>query len=118
MASSAPQPEGSNNTRAPLTAVSPTDQSGIIAILTSFSLSLVLLSTGVRVYAKRYAGVFRSDDLAFYAAVVFAVVQTAVVFFLMTRGWGKVVGLMSEDDLRSVQRVSYTGNLEMCRSAC
>lgn len=89
-----------------LTFVSPANQTGIIAILTSFSLGLILLSTGVRLYAKRYAGVCRSDDVAFYLAVCFGLVQMAVVFFLVSQGWGKIVDLLSPEELRSIQRVS------------
>jgi hypothetical protein len=90
---------------APLTAVTPTNQSGIIAILTGFSFGLVLLSTGVRIHVRRGAGAFRADDLACYAAVLFAIVQTSIVFWMVSLGLGKVVELLSATEVAQLQRV-------------
>jgi hypothetical protein len=93
------------NIRPPLTDVTPSDQRGIIAILTGFSLGLLLLSTGVRLYAKRYAGVLRGDDIACYLVVLFGIAQSGVAFYLVKLGWGKAVDLLDKHELKTMQKV-------------
>jgi hypothetical protein len=105
MASPTPSSSLLPNISPPLTHVTPYDQSGVIAVLTGFSLGLLLLGTGVRLYAKRYAGILRGDNIAFYLAVVFGIVQSAVAFYLVKLGWGKVTDMLSDSDLRSIRRV-------------
>lgn len=106
MASPTPQPSLPAIVNTPLASISATNQSGTIAILAGFSLGLLLLSTGVRLYAKRYAGLLRGDDLAFYFAVIVAIVQASLVFFLVSRRLGKVVGLLTLEELERIQKVS------------
>lgn len=55
---------------APLATIDKDDQGGLIAILTAFSLTLVLMSVGIRFYAKKEWRAYKSDDFAFFAAVV------------------------------------------------
>jgi len=106
MDTSSPQPSNASDMHAPLTSASPSDQTSIIAILTGFALGLILLSTGVRLHARRYSGVFRPDDCAFYFAVFFALTQTGFVFYLVSEGLGKTVDSLRADELESVERVS------------
>ncbi|KAL6712603.1 hypothetical protein ACN47E_000480 [Coniothyrium glycines] len=95
----------------PLTALTKLNQNGIIAIITGFSFGLVLLSTGIRVYARRHAGKCRSDDLAFYAAVFFATGQSAMMFFLLTQGLGKSFDLIQPAEFVTIQRGNVASNL-------
>jgi hypothetical protein len=94
-----------SNIRPPLTLVTLSDQRGIIAIVTGFSIGLQLLSTGVRVYAKQYAGVLRGDDIAFYLAVIFGIAQSGVALYLVKLGWGRLVDLLDEQDLKTLRKV-------------
>lgn len=66
-ATSTPLPAGITP---PYAAINDHDQSGLIAILAGFSLGLVLLSAGIRMYARRYSGDYRIDDYTIFAAVV------------------------------------------------
>lgn len=89
----------------PLTYVTSTNQSGIVAILAGFSLGIILLSTGVRLYAKHNSGPLRGDDFAFYMAALIALSQTALIFWLVSLGLGKSVELLNVDELRYLQKV-------------
>jgi len=60
-------PEGISG---PLAGINSQDQSGLIAILTAFSLGLVLLSIATRIYARREFRSYRVDDYTFFAASV------------------------------------------------
>src|ERR1700735_2378617 len=56
---------------APLEVISDTDQGGLIAILTAFSLSLVLIiSLPIRTYVRSTMSTYRLDDYAFLVASV------------------------------------------------
>ena len=68
-------PEGISK---PLASINADDQSGLIAILTAFSLGLVLLSVGTRIYARHEFRAYRIDDLTFFAAAVSAFVRALV----------------------------------------
>lgn len=54
----------------PVASINADDQSGLIAILTAFSLALVLLSIATRIYVRHDFRVYRTDDAAFFAAAV------------------------------------------------
>jgi hypothetical protein len=55
---------------APLEAISSTDQGGLVAILSAFALSLVLVSFPIRVYVRSKLSTYKADDYAFLAATV------------------------------------------------
>lgn len=46
------------------------NQSGVIAIITAFSLGLILLSACMKLYARKYFRKFRHDDITFALAIV------------------------------------------------
>lgn len=61
----------SSGLTAPLEIVSDTDQGGLVAILTAFSLSLVLvISLPIRTYVRSTMSTYKVDDYAFLAAAV------------------------------------------------
>lgn len=89
----------------PPTSITPTNQNGVIAIITGFSLCLVLLSVGVRMYAKRYASAFRWDDVTFYITAVLGLAQISVGLYMVAHGLGKTVeelGMMNFSKIRKV----------------
>lgn len=97
-------PTPSHTIHPPLTAVTPTDQTGIIAILTGFSLGLILLSSVVRLYARRSTRIARSDDVAFYSAVTIALAQTGLVLYLVSAGLGKSVEALEPAAIKTLEQ--------------
>jgi len=61
----------SSDISGPLEIISDTDQGGLVAILTAFSLSLVLIiSLPIRTYVRSTMSTYKLDDYAFLAAAV------------------------------------------------
>lgn len=54
----------------PPASINSQDQSGLIAILTAFSLGLVLLSIATRIYVRHELRLYRIDDFTFFVATV------------------------------------------------
>jgi len=54
----------------PLSLISPTDQGGLIAIISAFSITLVLISFPIRAYVRSKTGTWKNDDYLFIGAVV------------------------------------------------
>jgi hypothetical protein len=80
----------------PLTSITPTNQTGIIAILTAFSLGLIILSALVRMYARQNTISHHSDDTAFYAAFVFGIAEVSLTLYLVSIGLGKAAELLDD----------------------
>lgn len=104
--------------RPPLTAVTPEDQTGIIAILTGFSLGLLLLSIGVRIYARRNAGVQRCDDCAFHAAVVFGLTEVGTTLYLISLGMGRNFELLDDGKVEEIKKGVLATSLLYVMSLC
>jgi hypothetical protein len=61
----------SSDVSGPLEIISDTDQGGLVAILTAFSLSLVLIiSLPIRTYVRSTMSTYKLDDYAFLGATV------------------------------------------------
>lgn len=109
--------------RPPLTEVSPTNQTGVIAILTGFSLGLLLLSILVRLYPRRNARL-QSCDCAFYLAVVFGLAEVSTTAWLISIGLGKNIDMLDEVAIRVVERgalatrMSYLLTLWLSKVSC
>jgi hypothetical protein len=88
------------------TYIDATNQNGVIAIVTGFSLCVVLLSVGVRLYARRYASVYRWDDVAFYVTAALGVGQIAVGLYMVGKGLGKTVEKLGEENFVLIKNVS------------
>jgi hypothetical protein len=54
----------------PLAGINSQDQSGLLAILTAFSLGIILLSIATRIYVRHEFRLYRIDDYTFFAATV------------------------------------------------
>ncbi|OAL30369.1 hypothetical protein AYO22_01567 [Fonsecaea multimorphosa] len=67
----------------PLGVISPEDQSGLILILTSLSLSFVLVSFAIRIYIRVPARLWKWDDHVFTAAT------SSLVFYAVHLGLGQ-----------------------------
>ncbi|KAF1934393.1 uncharacterized protein M421DRAFT_521 [Didymella exigua CBS 183.55] len=114
----------STTIHAPLTAVTPQDQTGIIAILAGFSVGLLLLSTAVRVWARRNAGSRNGDDCTFYAGMVIGLGEAGLTLWLIGEGLGKSVEGLDEGVVRTLEQgvlgttVLYLATLWMSKVSC
>ncbi|KAJ5349473.1 hypothetical protein N7541_007200 [Penicillium brevicompactum] len=84
----------------PLTANNETNHNGVITIITTFALSMVLGSLGIRVYSAYSRRVHQLDDLAFAATVI------STVFVQVHSGWGKTKSLIKNGDLGRMEKVT------------
>jgi hypothetical protein len=108
----------------PLTEVSDTNQTGIIAILTGFSLGLLLLSILVRLYARRNVQRQDGGDCAFYLGVVLGLAEISVSLWLVGMGMGKNINMLDEESvvqmIRGILATSmlYLGTLCLSKVSC
>ncbi|KAJ5592034.1 uncharacterized protein N7459_002403 [Penicillium hispanicum] len=96
MAAALPSPTMPAGFTPPLTVDNSINHNGLIAVLTAFSMFLVLGSLGIRVYSayNRRARQL-DDDWCFGLTVVFALAQTCVVSASIHLGWGKTDALIT-----------------------
>lgn len=112
--------------RPPLTEVSETNQTGIIAILTGFTLGLLLLSILVRLYVRRERNTGRQnhDDYAFYLGVVLGLAEVCVTLWLIDKGMGKNFSMLGGASLGSIKSgmaatsILYLGTLCLSKISC
>jgi len=112
--------------RPPLTEVSETNQTGIIAILTGFTLALLLLSILVRLYVRRErnTGRLNHDDYAFYLGVMLGLAEVCVTLWLIDEGMGKNSNMLGDANLGRIQSgmaatgILYLGTLCMSKISC
>ncbi|KAJ5091053.1 hypothetical protein NUU61_005923 [Penicillium alfredii] len=92
----------------PLTVNNDVNHNGLIAVITSFSLFLVLGSLGIRVYSAYNRKARQMDDPTFTATVnqVIALAQMTTVFVQIHFGWGKTTSLIADQDLIPMKKVS------------
>jgi hypothetical protein len=63
----------------------------------------------VRLYARRYASVYRWDDVAFYVTAALGVGQIAVGLYMVGKGLGKTVEKLGKDNFVTIKNVSFLG---------
>ncbi|KAL5375138.1 hypothetical protein DPSP01_011451 [Paraphaeosphaeria sporulosa] len=87
------------------------NQSGVIAIITGFSLGLVLLAACMKLFARKYFRNFRHDDVTFALAIVFAVVQSSVVCFQIHVGLGVTFANLTWDQKMTIRKAGLAADL-------
>ncbi|KAJ5732415.1 hypothetical protein N7493_003896 [Penicillium malachiteum] len=82
----------------PLTVDNETNHSGLLAIITSFTIFLVLGSLGIRVYSAYSRHVRGKDDLFFGFIVIVALAQASAASIAIHLGWGQTATSISNKD--------------------
>ncbi|KAL5434617.1 hypothetical protein PMIN05_007697 [Paraphaeosphaeria minitans] len=100
-----------SNVSPPPEVISYDNQSGVIAIITGFSLSLILLSACMKLYARKYFRAFWHDDITFALAVGFAIVQGSVVFFQIHDGLGVIFANLAWDQKMTIRKAGVAAEL-------
>lgn len=110
--------------RPPLTEVSETNQTGIIAILTGFTLGLLLLSSLVRLYVRRNTGRQNHAEYAFHLGIVLGLAEVSVTLWLIDEGMGKNSSMLGDATLSRIQSgmaatsILYLGTLCLSKVSC
>ncbi|MCJ1485909.1 hypothetical protein MMC06_006084, partial [Schaereria dolodes] len=96
----------------PLAIITATDHSGWVIIGTAFSLSLALLSGGIRYFIRRVISPpFGYDDISIGVATAALVIQSSVVFHSISQGLGKSGELLSTEQLVHIGKCAYVSDI-------
>ncbi|KFY95000.1 hypothetical protein V498_03592 [Pseudogymnoascus sp. VKM F-4517 (FW-2822)] len=96
----------------PLTVISPTDQGGVVLIITALGMVFALVSILIRLYIRlQIRHTYERDDTAVAIAMVFSIVQSSVVFVEVSKGYGKTIGDISATGIIELQKASYASDL-------
>ena len=91
-------PTWDSGVTAPFEVSTDDDQRGFLAVMTATAFCFVLVGFIIRAYVRYTVGGFKADDWVLTGASVFAVIQTAVLFSAIQKGFGAVADLVSPDD--------------------
>ncbi|KFZ03048.1 hypothetical protein V502_11277 [Pseudogymnoascus sp. VKM F-4520 (FW-2644)] len=96
----------------PLTVISPTNQGGVILIITALGMVFALVSILIRLYIRlQIRHSYERDDTAVAIAMVFSIIQSSVVFVEVSKGYGKTIGDISASGIIELQKASYASDL-------
>ncbi|KAL8999920.1 MAG: hypothetical protein Q9169_001326 [Polycauliona sp. 2 TL-2023] len=93
----------------PVSEVTPTNHGALVLITNGFGLCLVLIFTIIRVFARLFINPpFDRDDLLMGVATLLAIIYSALLFSLVSKGFGRAQDLLSPGALVAVQKVCPT----------
>ncbi|KAK5019803.1 hypothetical protein BJ546DRAFT_1076115 [Cryomyces antarcticus] len=105
-----PSPIATPDILLPLEVITPTDRGGLLTVITALFLSFVLVFFLLRLCIRLKArGSWRHDDNYLSAATVFSVIQSAVVFDQVSRGFGRSADLIDPVDLAYIRKMHLLG---------
>ncbi|KAL9013964.1 MAG: hypothetical protein Q9173_001362 [Seirophora scorigena] len=91
----------------PISVVTPSDHGAFILITSGFGLSLILIFTIIRVFARLFINPpFDGDDLFMGISTLLGIIYSALLFSLVSKGFGKAGDLLSSTALVSVQKLT------------
>ncbi|KAI4112533.1 MAG: hypothetical protein LQ345_006332 [Seirophora villosa] len=95
----------------PISVVTPSDHGAFILITSGFGLSLILIFTIIRVFARLFINPpFDGDDLLMGISTLLGIIYSAILFSLVSTGFGKAGDLLSSSALVSVQKLLYASD--------
>ncbi|KFY42604.1 hypothetical protein V495_04422 [Pseudogymnoascus sp. VKM F-4514 (FW-929)] len=96
----------------PLAVISPTNQGGVVLIITALCMVFALVSILIRLYIRlqiRHA--YERDDSAVAIAMLFSIIQSSVVFVEVSKGYGKTIRDISPSGIIELQKASYASDI-------
>ncbi|KAJ6010407.1 hypothetical protein N7451_001819 [Penicillium sp. IBT 35674x] len=96
---------------APLTVDNDYNHSGLIVVLTAFTLVLFIVAIAARINSSTQKASFQPDDFAFAALVIAAVIQVSLVFGQVHYGWGTRMESIDAGSKEQMLKVELTGHL-------
>ncbi|KAL3457653.1 hypothetical protein BJX64DRAFT_292890 [Aspergillus heterothallicus] len=97
--------------RAPLTADTEDDHSGLVVVIASFYIVLILSSLVARAFSSHRKQVVQQDDYIFAALVVLAFTQASVVLAQVHFGWGRALDLIPVRDRGRMLKTGYAADV-------
>ncbi|KAI4237843.1 MAG: hypothetical protein LQ349_001538 [Xanthoria aureola] len=95
----------------PISEVTSTDHGAFVLITNGFALCLVLIFTIIRVFARLFINPpFDRDDLLMGVATLLAIIYSALLFSVVSKGFGKAQDLLSPAALVTVQKLLYASD--------
>ncbi|KAI4228446.1 MAG: hypothetical protein L6R36_001637 [Xanthoria steineri] len=95
----------------PISEVTSTDHGAFVLITNGFGLCLVLIFTIIRVFARLFINPpFDRDDLLMGVATLLAIIYSALLFSLVSKGFGRAQDLLSPAALVTVQKLLYASD--------
>lgn len=94
----------------PLGVISPTDQTGLIVILTAVSLSFIVVSFLIRIYIRAPKRLWKWDDNVLTIATALSIIQTSLVFYEVHLGFGRQKTLRGDSSNDNLVKKYYFAN--------
>ncbi|KAH6721030.1 hypothetical protein BKA61DRAFT_699310 [Leptodontidium sp. MPI-SDFR-AT-0119] len=94
---------------APLTIITSTDQSGVVLIVTAIGLAFAFVSMLIRVYIQ--LGLRTTADIAVVLSMVFYIFQATATFIGTSKGFGKTIDDIPENQLIPLQKAIYASEI-------
>ncbi|KAJ5792076.1 uncharacterized protein N7503_008054 [Penicillium pulvis] len=95
---------------APLTVDNEYNHSGLIVVLTAFTLVLFIVAIAARINSSSQKASFQPDDFAFAALVTAAFIQVSLVFGQVHYGWGTRMKSIDAGSKEQMLKVELTCN--------
>ncbi|KAI9728793.1 MAG: hypothetical protein M1834_007179 [Cirrosporium novae-zelandiae] len=106
-----PTPTYASGVSPPFEVITDTDRRGLIAIMTSMSICLVLLSFGIRVYLRTSTIRWRVDDSVLTMSAIVYFIQSGVVYYAMDKGLGETLEDIPSQNLVKLQKAEYAADI-------
>ncbi|KAI1618475.1 hypothetical protein EDD37DRAFT_622808 [Exophiala viscosa] len=96
----------------PLAIITPTDQRGVLYIITALCLATSIVSLLIRAYVRvEFSQSYGKDDISVAAAFILLIVQSCLIFLAASKGVGEALSDIASGDLLSLQKTYYAANL-------
>lgn len=92
---------------APLATIDPDHHAPRLLITTALGVVIILLTLLIRVHIRwKVSPPFASDDFVMTAATALAIIESALVFSQVHKGFGTSIRLVAEQAINPIQKVS------------
>ncbi|KAK4940170.1 hypothetical protein LTR10_019705 [Elasticomyces elasticus] len=96
----------------PLAVITPTDQRGVLYIITALCLATSIVSLLIRGYVRvEFSQSYGKDDISIGAAFILLIIQSCLIFVAARKGVGEALSDIPSHDLLSLQKTYYAANL-------
>ncbi|KAJ5539071.1 hypothetical protein N7513_007403 [Penicillium frequentans] len=96
---------------APLTVDNEYNHSGLIVVLTAFTLVLFIVAIAARINSSSQKASFQPDDFAFAALVTAAFIQVSLVFGQVHYGWGTRMKSIDAGSKEQMLKLGYAADI-------
>ncbi|KAK5049004.1 hypothetical protein LTR84_005426 [Exophiala bonariae] len=96
----------------PIAIVTPTDQRGVLWIVTWFCLATAVVSLLIRVYVRiAFSQSYGKDDISIFGAFISFIVQSSIAIYEVRLGVGQTLQDVRPENLQQLQKAYYISDL-------